>query len=296
MRLQAPDDGSSGIRYRLRLMDGFRLHRDGTPVQLPWSGQRLVALLGVVGLRSRTAAAGTLWPEVNEEHARGSLRTALWRLHRRWPDLVSVEGHQLELTPHVHVDIRAISARAARLLDVEPETVREDLSVRSLAGSELLPGWCDDWVVFETRAAPAAAHARAGGDGSAASGSAPLCRGSRRGARRSADGTAARERPSHGDRGSPRGGQRGGGGQTVRALPCAVAHRASDRALRSAHRTGQLPPADRRAGDIGSYVVNRGRSSASVARRCDRAPGRSASSDPVRRASRWSQNAAASSA
>ncbi|OMQ14104.1 SARP family transcriptional regulator, partial [Modestobacter sp. VKM Ac-2676] len=75
------------------LLDGFALHRGGpgpdTAVgELPHGVQRVVARLGLAGRLARTAVAGQLWPDVPEEHALGSLRSALWRLHKVAPGLV----------------------------------------------------------------------------------------------------------------------------------------------------------------------------------------------------------------
>ena len=75
---------------RVALLDGFTLRLDGDvrPVpadDLPRGVQRLVACLSLCGRPARTAIAGQLWPEVPEENAHRSLRSALWRLHKVAP-------------------------------------------------------------------------------------------------------------------------------------------------------------------------------------------------------------------
>src|SRR4051812_30858265 len=75
---------------RITLLDGFALRvtragaRTMTP-ELPRAIQRLVAHICLHQGRPRALVAGTLWPDVPEEHAHGSLRSALWRLQRIAP-------------------------------------------------------------------------------------------------------------------------------------------------------------------------------------------------------------------
>ena len=135
--------------HALYLLGGFRLLREGQPVLLPNHGQRLIALLGLTGPYSRTATAGTLWPEVSEQQAQGSLRTALWRLKRQWPGLVTAAEHGLALNPLVEVDTAKFVSAAMRTLEGGPLQKREQPCLGNLAAGELLPGWYDDWVVFE---------------------------------------------------------------------------------------------------------------------------------------------------
>ena len=68
---------------RLSLLSGFELACEGDPVAVPMSAQRLLALLAVhPHPLLRPYVAGTLWPDTSETRAHGSLRSALWRLHR----------------------------------------------------------------------------------------------------------------------------------------------------------------------------------------------------------------------
>jgi DNA-binding SARP family transcriptional activator len=131
------------------MLGGFRLLRDGEPVSLPNHGQRLIALLGLTGPYSRTATAGTLWPDVSEQQAQGSLRTALWRLKRLWPELVIAAEHRLALSSLVEVDTAKFVSAAMRTVEGSPAQQREQPGLGNLAAGELLPGWYDDWVVFE---------------------------------------------------------------------------------------------------------------------------------------------------
>ena len=96
---------------RVVLLGGFAVELDGTDpgstlADLPRGVQRLVAYLGLADRPTRAAVAGHLWPDVPEEHALGSLRSALWRLHKVAPGLVEVSGGALSLAPGVRVDVR----------------------------------------------------------------------------------------------------------------------------------------------------------------------------------------------
>jgi DNA-binding SARP family transcriptional activator len=133
----------------LRLLGGFSLRLAGAPVSLPANGQRLLAYLSIRGQVPRAVVAGTLWPDVSEHNAHGSLRTTMWRLHRGGARLVEASGETLALRPEVTVDIRVFARAAQRALHspVLLDEVGSDGGL--LAGSELLPGWYDDWVIFE---------------------------------------------------------------------------------------------------------------------------------------------------
>jgi DNA-binding SARP family transcriptional activator len=135
------------------LLDGFSVLVAGSGQQdvaaeLPRRLQRLVAQVCLCGRPARTAIAGRLWPDVSEQHAHGSLRSALWRLQKTAPGLIEVSGDALALAEGVHVDVRELSDWVRRALD--PASPVEELVVpdTSLWG-DLLPGWYDDWVLLE---------------------------------------------------------------------------------------------------------------------------------------------------
>jgi DNA-binding SARP family transcriptional activator len=143
---------TQGSGRRVALLDGFALQLEGSgpgsATTLPRAVQRLVARLGLAGRPTRTAIAGQLWPDVSEEHAHGSLRSALWRVHKEAPGLVTVSGEALCLAADVHVDVHELTVWARRALD--PCATADDLTETDLAlPGELLPGWYDDWVLLE---------------------------------------------------------------------------------------------------------------------------------------------------
>jgi DNA-binding SARP family transcriptional activator len=138
---------------RVRLLDGFtvQLGRLGARVAvdgLPPVAQRLVAQLCFVPRVARSALAGSLWPEVSEEHAHGSLRSALWRLHRTVPGLVRTTGDSLALAEDVEVDVHELAAWARGALRDGSGPGETGVPDVGLSG-DLLPGWYEDWVMLE---------------------------------------------------------------------------------------------------------------------------------------------------
>ncbi|MFE5690469.1 BTAD domain-containing putative transcriptional regulator [Streptomyces sp. NPDC056512] len=132
----------------VRLLGPFRLECAAGAVRVTPSGQRLLAYLGLQHTASRTVLAGTLWPDVTEEHARGSLRTTLWRLNRGRRSVVEARGDTLALSGGVQVDVHAFNRTALQLVNV-PETFGEELPLDLFSCGDLLPGWGEEWVMFE---------------------------------------------------------------------------------------------------------------------------------------------------
>jgi len=133
--------------FHLTLLRGFELRLDGRLLRPCAGEQRLVALLAVQGPSTRSVVSGLLWPDANGPRAQGNLRTALWRLAKLCPGLVTVDGDQLALR-HVEIDVVTFARWAKRLVDrgaVEDDDVR----TARAASADLLPGWYDDWVVIE---------------------------------------------------------------------------------------------------------------------------------------------------
>lgn len=145
--------GEGVLEPRLHLLGGFRLEVAGTDVGVPVNGQRLLAYLSIRGAVPRSDVAGTLWPEVSEHNAFGSLRTTMWRLHRAGAVLVETIGATLALSRAVRIDVRVFAETATSVLRSAPEPPELsalEAEIKSLAGAcDLLPGWYDDWVIFE---------------------------------------------------------------------------------------------------------------------------------------------------
>ena len=108
----------------------------------------MLAFLGVRGRSGRTEVAGTLWPEAIEARAQASLRTVLWRIKAMDTPLI-VGRETLALADEVEVDVRDFVASArAVLTEAAGPPPQPRLSALTFAG-ELLPGWYEDWVLFE---------------------------------------------------------------------------------------------------------------------------------------------------
>ena len=135
------------------LLDGFTLRPGAGPAraaagELPRGAQRLVAYLCLSRRPARPAVAGTLWPDVGEEQAHASLRSALWRLRGAAPGLVDARGGALTLAPGVLVDVQRLQDWARQVQD--PLVAAEELPwpETALLG-DLLPGWYDEWLLLE---------------------------------------------------------------------------------------------------------------------------------------------------
>jgi DNA-binding SARP family transcriptional activator len=141
---------SHGSSLDVFLLDGFRLYQDGARVPLPDTGQRVVALLALHPTTlSRAFVAGSLWPERPDHQAHGSLRTAVWRLHKLCSGLLTVSAHDLALASDVTVDVREFMLSAQQLLAGSSQQSVSPEADWPWSSMELLPGWYDDWVVAE---------------------------------------------------------------------------------------------------------------------------------------------------
>lgn len=137
------------VDLRLNLLDGFRLTRSGAHVTLPRGAERLLAYLALTGRRPRAHVAGTLWPDVRDEQALASLRSALWRLGRGCPGALATNSDSVDVAQGVSVDVRHFRDVARVVIDDRPLPAKDPHYIVDLLGSELLPGWYDDWVIVE---------------------------------------------------------------------------------------------------------------------------------------------------
>jgi SARP family transcriptional regulator, regulator of embCAB operon len=135
------------------LLGSFDLLVDGRPRRdLPHGSQRLLAYLAIRDRTvSRASAAGTLWPEVSEEHAYASLRSSVSRLNGIRGTVIRVTTRDLSLSDGVSVDVRDARLLAHRLIDPATPTLDTDLSDHAILtlSADLLPDWYDDWAVAE---------------------------------------------------------------------------------------------------------------------------------------------------
>jgi DNA-binding SARP family transcriptional activator len=134
---------------RLILLDGFQLLRGGSLLRFPAAAQRLLAVLALRHAPMRRhSVAGTLWPDVDEDRAEASLRSALWRVRRSEPSLIDATRTDLRLGPDVRVDYPEARRLATAIMDGGSDPSHDDHSWEQLA-SDLLPDWQEEWVTVE---------------------------------------------------------------------------------------------------------------------------------------------------
>ena len=123
---------------------------NGGRLEVPDGSKRLLVLVALsTGRVDRRYAAGSLWPLGDDERAAGNLRSALWRLRCAGIDLLESDKYTLGLRPGTIVDVGVMCEWAARLVD--GSATETDLCLVNWRGDamDLLPGWYDDWVIFE---------------------------------------------------------------------------------------------------------------------------------------------------
>jgi DNA-binding SARP family transcriptional activator len=129
---------------RIRAVGGFRVEVDGRD-RTSATPDRATALLAWLALNpgnhQRSAVAARFWPDVLDESARASLRSALWSLRRRLGEdangaLIATRD-RVGLTEDVWVDV------------AEAERLRADGRLEealALGEGELVPGLEDEWA------------------------------------------------------------------------------------------------------------------------------------------------------
>src|SRR5512138_811537 len=139
---------------QIRLLGQFDVRLDGKRIVISSrAGQSLLAYLSMTAgtPHRREKLAGTLWPESSDENARKNLRQELWRIRKAIPNpSLTAESDYLlsdeytlsfNLNANYWLDV-AILERA----DPDPQSMTSSLSIYQ---GELLPGFYEDWVVFE---------------------------------------------------------------------------------------------------------------------------------------------------
>ncbi|MBV9801898.1 MAG: AAA family ATPase, partial [Solirubrobacterales bacterium] len=110
---------------------------DSPVSQRPWAVFAYLALAPRPVPRSELAAQ--FWPDVLDQSARASLRSALWALRRHLGDALEVDGDRVGLSagPGLWVDVHEFE----RLAGIDPASALE------LCRGDLLEGLEDDWAV-----------------------------------------------------------------------------------------------------------------------------------------------------
>lgn len=134
----------------LSLFGGPFVVADRRRLEVPEGSKRLLAYVALLGHPvERRQAAGTLWPDGDDVRAAGNLRSALWRLKGAGIDVIVADRFCLSLRSDVVVDVATVRGWARRLVEGTPTDA--DLSASGWRSDflDLLPGWYDDWVLFE---------------------------------------------------------------------------------------------------------------------------------------------------
>lgn len=135
-------------QWRLHLLEAWQLWRGNTPVPVSHRAQRLIALVALRGNRSRSVLAADLWPDSSEIRALGNLRATLWQIRHSLPGLLSPAADPIVLDAGVYVDVRDLLGRLRHIdADGEPDLMAATDAL--LDCGDLLPGWYDDWVLYE---------------------------------------------------------------------------------------------------------------------------------------------------
>lgn len=125
--------------WSVEMLGGFGLFSpEGLERTLGARGQRLVAYLAVCGTSPRIVVAEALWPGATPPHARSSLRTTVRQVRHDCPTLLLEAVEPLALSRSTVVDVDRVRGDDAHLRAAD-----------LLVDAELLPGWYEDWVLFE---------------------------------------------------------------------------------------------------------------------------------------------------
>ncbi|SDK59259.1 BTAD domain-containing putative transcriptional regulator [Arthrobacter sp. ok362] len=137
----------SESEWSLELLGAWRLFAKGEPVHVAPRQQRLIAALALMGPRPRVALAGLLWPGNTDTRASGNLRATLWYVSHELPNLLTDTHGILDISSGVEVDIRNLQCSVKTLLNGDSSRPLELLE--QLKRAELLPGWYEDWLLFQ---------------------------------------------------------------------------------------------------------------------------------------------------
>ena len=127
---------------RARLLGALEVELNGTGIDSPVS-QRPWAVFAYMALAPRPVPraelASRFWPDVLDQSARASLRSALWVLRRQLGDALAVDGERIGLRadPALWVDVREFERLAGS---------GDDAAALAMCRGELLEGLEDDWA------------------------------------------------------------------------------------------------------------------------------------------------------
>ncbi|WP_051388672.1 AfsR/SARP family transcriptional regulator [Arthrobacter sp. 35W] len=133
--------------WDLKLLGCWQLSRDGQTIDIGVRQQRLIVASILLGARPRHVLAGLLWPLSPEAQAAASLRATLFTISHRLPSLLCCTHDSIVVDSEVRVDYHRIAA-LIEAIDASGGDVPAACA-EELLRAELLPGWYDDWIIFE---------------------------------------------------------------------------------------------------------------------------------------------------
>ena len=146
--LGVPMGNGNFCDFQLSLFQSWKLRRDSCLLHVAARQQRLITALAIHGPRPRSYLVGLLWPESCESLAMESLRVSMHLVSRQVPGLLVNGGAELSLSDLVEVDLHRVRTCVRELGQTGlNENVASSLNL--LRDAELLPGWYDDWILFE---------------------------------------------------------------------------------------------------------------------------------------------------
>jgi DNA-binding SARP family transcriptional activator len=140
-------------QWDVELFGAWRLSRDDATYPMRTREQRLIALLALQGRRRRSYLAGILWPDSTEARASANLRAAIFRSDHVARGLLLHHGSDVALVANVRIDVHDFIEHVWRLSTARQAATAADADaltcLRLLQPGDLLPGWYDDWVIYE---------------------------------------------------------------------------------------------------------------------------------------------------
>jgi DNA-binding SARP family transcriptional activator len=121
----------------ISLVGRFACRVGDDDVRLTPTAERVLAFLALARRPVRRGQlAGTLWPDVPDRQALTRLRSTLWKVPvPQRAALVEADATNVGLHRGASVDLYALD--------------EEDTSDPPIPRGELLPGWCEEWVLVE---------------------------------------------------------------------------------------------------------------------------------------------------
>lgn len=134
--------------FHLTLLGSWQIVRGGANFHVPLRQQRLITALAIYGARPRSYLRGLLWPDSPEARAKESLRVSVHLISHQIPGLLVNGGPRLSLCEPLTVDLNQLRDRMEVLIGCRSSDLRPSDLV-ALRNAELLPGWYEDWILFE---------------------------------------------------------------------------------------------------------------------------------------------------